>query len=92
MELVAEGVRINALEGLPPIDIEGKTRLQMLDTQFTMAGDGGVIQTPNGNISVANAALVMTSRHAGREHRRDLGRPDGRHSGDCRDRRAVSAG
>ena len=61
MELIAEGVRINALEGLPPIDIEGKTRLQMLDTQFTMAGDGGVIQTPNGNISVANAALVMTS-------------------------------
>jgi hypothetical protein len=60
MELVADGVEINAIEGLPPVAIEGKTRLQMHDSEFTMAGDGGVIQTANGNISVANAALVMT--------------------------------
>lgn len=61
MELVANGVRLNAIDGLPPVDIQGKTRLQMLDSQFTVAGDGGVIQTANGNINVANAALVMNS-------------------------------
>jgi hypothetical protein len=61
MEMTAEGVEVNALDGMPPIAIQGKTRLQMLDSQVTMAADGGVIQTPNGNISVANAALVMTS-------------------------------
>jgi hypothetical protein len=65
MELVADGVVINALDGIPPVAIEGKTRLQMLDSQFTMAADGGVIQTENGNISVANAALVMTSETPG---------------------------
>jgi hypothetical protein len=65
MELVADGVEINALEGLPPVAIQGKTRLQMHDTEFTMAADGGVIQTANGDISVANAALVMTSETPG---------------------------
>ncbi len=65
MELVADDVQINAIEGMPPIAVQGKTRLQMHDTDFTMAADGGVIQTPNGDISVANAALVMTSETPG---------------------------
>ena len=65
MELTADGVQVNALDGMPPIAIAGKTRLQMVDSQFTMAADGGVLQTPNGNISVANAALVMTSEKPG---------------------------
>lgn len=65
MELVADGVEVSALEGLPPIAIQGKTRLQLHDTEFTMAADGGVIQTANGDISVANAAMVMTSETPG---------------------------
>jgi len=65
LEMTIDGVRVNALEGMPPIAIEGKTRLQMLDSQITMAADGGVLQTPNGNISVANAALVMSSETPG---------------------------
>lgn len=65
MELTADDVVVNAVEGMAPIAIQGKTRLQMLDSQFTMAADGGVIETTNGNISVANAALVMTSEKPG---------------------------
>src|SRR4029078_12993210 len=60
-----DDVVVNALEGIPPVAIQGKTRLQMLDSQFTVAPDGGVIQTANGDISVANAAMVMTSETPG---------------------------
>jgi hypothetical protein len=65
MEMTAEGVEVNALDGMPPIAVQGKTRLQMLDSQVTVAADGGLIQTPSGNISVANAALVMSSDKPG---------------------------
>jgi hypothetical protein len=65
IEMVAGGVRINAIDGMAPIDIQGKTRLQVHDDVVTFAGDGGVIQTDKGNLSVANAALVMTSETPG---------------------------
>jgi hypothetical protein len=65
MELTADAVQVKALDDLPPIAIEGKTRLQMVDSQFTMAADGGVLHTSNGNIAVANAAMVMTSETPG---------------------------
>ena len=42
IEMVADGVQVKALDGMAPIDIEGKTRLQMHDSEFTVAGDGGV--------------------------------------------------
>ncbi|RYE10674.1 MAG: hypothetical protein EOP22_03455 [Hyphomicrobiales bacterium] len=64
IEMVADGVRVNAVDGMAPIDILGKTRLQMHDSDITMAADGGVIQTDNGNITVANAALVMSPQSA----------------------------
>jgi len=65
IEMVADGVQVKALDGMAPIDIEGKTRLQMHDAEFTVAGDGGVIPTDKGGIAVANAALVMTSETPG---------------------------
>ena len=61
MEIVAGGVRVNALDGVPPVDVQGKLRLQMHDSELTMSGDNGVIATPSGNITVANAAMVMSS-------------------------------
>jgi hypothetical protein len=65
MEMVASGVTVRPLDDMAPIAIEGKTRLQMHDSQFTLAGDGGVIPTDKGNISVANAAVVWSQEAAG---------------------------
>ncbi len=60
IEMVADGVKVKPVENLDPIEIQGKARLQMHDSEFTVAADGGSIPTPKGNISVANAALVMS--------------------------------
>jgi hypothetical protein len=60
IEMVADGVKVKPVDNFEPIEIAGKTRLQMHDSEFTVAGDGGVIATDKGNIDVANAALVMT--------------------------------
>lgn len=60
IEMVAEGVQIKPTDQMDPITITGKTRLQMHDSDFTVAGDGGVIATERGNVSIANAALVMS--------------------------------
>jgi len=67
MEIVADGVRIQATDNLQPIDIQGKTRIQMHDSEFTLSGDGGVLATPKGNIQVANAAMVMSSDTPGQQ-------------------------
>ena len=45
---------------MAPIEILGKTRLQMHDAEITLAADGGQIKTDQGNVSVANAAVVVS--------------------------------
>ena len=60
VEMVADGVKVKPLATMAPIEIQGKTRMQMHDSEFTLSGDGGIIPTDKGNIQVANAALVMT--------------------------------
>lgn len=60
IEMVADGVKVKPLASMAPIEIQGKTRMQMHDAEFTLSGDGGVIPTDKGNIQVANAALVMS--------------------------------
>ena len=58
-EIIATGLKIKPSDKMAPIEITGKTRLQMHDAELTMAADGGQIPTDKGNVSVANAALVM---------------------------------
>ncbi len=65
VEMVASGLRIQAVDGMAPIDLQGKTRLQMHDDEVTIAADGGLIRTGKGDISVANAALMMTAETPG---------------------------
>ena len=60
VELVAGGVKVKPTDTVGAIEIQGKTRIQMHDSEVTVAADGGVIPTDKGNVSVANAALVMT--------------------------------
>lgn len=60
VEMVADGVKVKPLDGMAPIEIQGKTRLQMHDAEITMAADGGQISTDKGDISVANAAVVVS--------------------------------
>ncbi|MEO8757159.1 MAG: hypothetical protein ABI398_05325 [Devosia sp.] len=60
VEMVADGIKVKPLDTLVPIEVQGKARLQVHDSEITVAADGGTIPTDKGNISVANAALVMT--------------------------------
>ncbi len=60
VEMVADGVKVKAADGLAPIEIQGKTRVQMHDSEITLSADGGVVATDKGNVEVANAALVMS--------------------------------
>jgi hypothetical protein len=61
IDIVGTGVQVIPAAGMAPISIDGETRLQMRDNKFTVAADGGTLQTGNGPIDVANAALVMGS-------------------------------
>ncbi|HZY67303.1 MAG TPA: hypothetical protein VFE52_01880, partial [Devosia sp.] len=65
MDMVAGDVRVSAMDGLPPVAVDGKLRMQMVDSHFTMAADGGTMETASGKLSVANAALMMTSQKPG---------------------------
>ncbi len=67
MEIVADGVKVQPFANTAPIEIQGKTRLQMHDADFTLSGDGGVIPTDKGNIQVANAAMEMSQDAGGHE-------------------------
>ncbi len=67
IEMVAEGVKIKPLDTMAPIEIRGKTRMQMHDSELTLSADGGAIGTDKGDITVANAALVMSSDTPGEQ-------------------------
>jgi len=58
--MVADGVKVKPFDTMAPIEIQGKTRLQMHDAEITLAADGGQIKTDQGNVSVANAAVVVS--------------------------------
>lgn len=60
VEMVADGVKVKPFDTMAPIEIQGKTRLQMHDAEITLAADGGQIKTDQGNVSVANAAVVVS--------------------------------
>jgi hypothetical protein len=60
VEMVADGVKVKPFDSMAPVEIVGKTRLQMHDSEITLAADGGQIKTDQGIVEVANAAVVMT--------------------------------
>ena len=62
IEMVAERRAAQTpFAGIDPIDVQGKTRLQMHDGEVTFSGEGGVPpDRERSAISVANAAMVMT--------------------------------
>ena len=60
VEMVADGIKVKPLDNLDPIEVQGKTRIQMHDSDLTVAVDGANVPTAKGNIAVANAALEMT--------------------------------
>ena len=65
MDMVIGDIRVNAVEGLAPVEIQGKARLQVRDTDVTLVADNGVMQTPDGPLSVGNASLVVSSETPG---------------------------
>ncbi len=61
IDMVGKGVTMIATATMPPIAIDGKTRLQVRDSKVTISADGAKVPTGGGDIGVANAALVMDS-------------------------------
>src|SRR3569833_4218924 len=69
VEMVADGVKVKPFDSMAPVEIVGKTRLQMNDSEITLAADGGQIKTDQGNVEVANAAVVVTpGANKGEQH------------------------
>lgn len=65
IEMVAGGVSVRPAEGMAPIDVQGKLRLQVHDSEVTLAADGGLIRTDKGNLTVTNAAVMVSSETPG---------------------------
>jgi hypothetical protein len=61
IDIVGTGVTMVATEGMAPIGIDGKTRLQVRDSKVTISADGAKVDTDAGPIGLANAAMVMSS-------------------------------
>lgn len=59
IDMLGEGVKIRAVDTMPPIAIDGLTRLQVKDTNVTISASGGAVPTSAGPIRIANPALVM---------------------------------
>lgn len=59
ISVVGEGVAIKPTAQMPPIVIEGETRLRVEDARVSIAGGGGTIATAGGVVDVANPAVVM---------------------------------
>ncbi|WDR05670.1 AsmA-like C-terminal domain-containing protein [Devosia rhodophyticola] len=59
IDMVGTGVSVKPTPAMDAIAIEGKTRLQVRDSDVTISADGGSLQTENGPIKVGNAALIM---------------------------------
>ena len=59
IEIVGEGVAVKPTAAMPPIFIDGETRLRVDDANVSVAGGGGGIDTASGAIAVTNPALVM---------------------------------
>lgn len=59
IDMVGTGVAIKPTAEMPPIVIEGETRLRVDDTNVIIAGGGGKLATTGGEITVRNPALVM---------------------------------
>src|SRR5690606_6678024 len=59
IDMLGEGVKIRAVDTMPPIAIDGLTRLQIKDSNVTISASGGEVPTRAGPIRIANPALVM---------------------------------
>jgi len=61
IDLAATGVEVAGLGSLPPVAIDGKTRLQIRDSKLTVSGDGAGLSTESGTIALATPAVVIDS-------------------------------
>ena len=60
IEMTADGVTVRPTDTLDPIAVQGKTRLQIHDSELTLAADGATLSTDKGDLTVTNAAVVMS--------------------------------
>jgi hypothetical protein len=65
IDMVATGVRMQLLNGMDPINIDGQTKLWVKDAKVTIAADGARVETKAGDVGFANAAMVMGSEKQG---------------------------
>ena len=63
IDITGVGVKVRPTDTMAPIVIDGETKLIVRDNNVTISGDGGTVMTSGGPISVANAAMVMSSEN-----------------------------
>ncbi|MEQ1768547.1 MAG: hypothetical protein ABL879_01795 [Devosia sp.] len=58
IEMIADDVKIKPVDQLPEIVVHGKTRLQMHDSEFSVSGENGTVDTDKGTINITNAGMT----------------------------------
>ena len=64
IDMLAKDVAISPMEGMAPILLEGQTRLTMRDANLTISAAGATYPTPAGDISLSDAAFMMSDGDA----------------------------
>ena len=59
IDMVGSGVKMQVLDSMAPIAIDGKTRLQVRDSNVTVSADGANVPTSGGTIGISTPALVI---------------------------------
>ncbi|MEO6395436.1 MAG: hypothetical protein ABIO40_05960 [Devosia sp.] len=65
IEMVGDGVKFKPFDDLPEIAVGGKIRLQMHDSEFSVAAENGTLDTGKGIISIPNAGMTMRPGDSG---------------------------
>ena len=63
IDMVGSGVVLAVADSMPPVAIDGKTRLQVRDAKVTVSADGAQVPTSGGAIGLRTPALVIDSSH-----------------------------
>jgi hypothetical protein len=64
IDMVGSGVTMAVTDTIPPVAVDGKTRLQIRDSKVTISADGANVPTAGGKIGLANPAMVIDNAGA----------------------------
>lgn len=61
IDMVGSGVQLAVTDAMPPVAVDGKTRLQVRDAKVTVSADGAGVPTGGGSIALLTPAIIIDS-------------------------------